>query len=86
MVFVYLPTWERYGNRSYMNDDRERVLAIAQTRSIPLIDLQMVFDAHRDPLSLFPFRKAGHYSEEGNQVVAVELIKFLDHYLTKGVN
>jgi len=42
-----------------------------------VIDVQPAFQAQDDPLSLFPFRKFGHYDERGNRVVASTLIRSL---------
>ena len=44
---------------------------------IPLIEVGPPFNAHSDPLSLFPFRRFGHYNEEGNQIVANTIRKAL---------
>ena len=54
---------------------RERVLSIANSLQIPIVDISQVFDGQEDPLSLFPFREPGHYNEIGHKLVAEELIK-----------
>jgi hypothetical protein len=45
--------------------------------TIPIIDVQPAFQAHNDPLSLFPFRRFLHYNERGNQIVANTIIRSL---------
>jgi hypothetical protein len=42
---------------------------------IPIIDCSPAFQTQSDPLSLFPFREAGHYNEMGHQIVAKEVLK-----------
>ena len=52
---------------------------------IPIIDIHNeVFKTHPDPLSLFPFRIAGHYNAEGYRLVAEAIRKQLDadHYIS----
>ena len=45
---------------------------------IPIIDIHKeVFVPHSDPLSLFPFRMAGHYNAEGYKLVAESISKRL---------
>ena len=46
---------------------------------IPIIDIHReVFDPHLDPLSLFPFRKRGHYTAKGYRLVAEVIGKRLE--------
>jgi hypothetical protein len=78
LVFVYLPQYERYANPELVNEDRrDLVLRIVRSLNLPLIDLTPTFAAQADPLNLFPFRRAGHYNENGHRVVAEEVLKFL---------
>jgi hypothetical protein len=71
LYFVYLPSWGRYANDFGIGDKaRMQVLDLIRALEIPLIDICPVFQAHRDPLSLFPFRRPGHYNEHGHQLVA----------------
>ena len=37
----------------------------------------MVFQSHPDPLSLFPFKRNGHYNAEGYRLVAEAIGKRL---------
>ena len=78
LYFVYLPSWNRYRNGSAAAErDRRRVLNLVSTFGIPIIDIQTAFAANPDPLSLFPFRKFGHYNAAGNRLVAGALLRTL---------
>lgn len=79
LFFVYLPTWERYsgytgdcGAKRFMAAAQlhDQVVAVAASAGLPVIDIKDAFDAHPDPLALWPFRKNGHYNEDGNRLVA----------------
>jgi len=73
--FVYLPNWERYGNGERGRKDRDRVLTMVTSLGIPVTDVHRNFRNHRDPLSLFPFRRFGHYTEEGHALVAKAVLR-----------
>jgi PAS domain S-box-containing protein len=70
LYFVYLPEWDRYARPQLARKDRESVLRLVESLNIPAIDLHPAFQAQADPLSLFPFRRFGHYNEEGHRLVA----------------
>jgi hypothetical protein len=71
LYFVYLPSWNRYdADEQTAEIERMKVLTLVRSLGIPVIDVHPSFVAHGDPLSLFPFRRFGHYNEEGHQVVA----------------
>jgi hypothetical protein len=76
LYFVYLPSWNRYRNSPRPADrEHQEVLNLVKALGIPVIDIQPAFQAQSDPLSLFPFRKFGHYNELGNQIVAETIVK-----------
>jgi len=76
LYFVYLPSWHRYGKDPRVPElERTRVLKVVGALGIPIVDIQTAFQAHNDPLSLFPIRKFGHYNEMGNQIVAERVLK-----------
>jgi hypothetical protein len=76
LYFIYLPSWARYRNGPRVSErERTKVLEIARALGIPIVDLQAAFQAQKDPLSLFPFRRFGHYNEAGNQLVAAALLQ-----------
>jgi hypothetical protein len=74
LYFVYLPDWYRYGDPQRANKNREPVLRVVRNLKIPIIDLHPAFQAQTDPLSLFPFRRFGHYNENGHRLVAEEVL------------
>lgn len=78
VVFVYLPTWERYRIPELASKDRDQVLGIAKHLNLHVVDMHEVFSAHPDPLSLFPFRRYAHYNEAGHKLVGEEVLRHLD--------
>jgi len=77
VMFVYLPHYGRYTNAWLADMDRDHVLARVRRLSLEIIDLTPVFAAQPDPLDLFPFRSSGHYTVEGNQLVAEHILSGL---------
>ena len=78
LVFVYLPDWDRYaGNTTMLAAKRGDVIDTARSLGIPVIDTVDAFLAHGDPLSLFPFRRPGHYNAAGHRIVAEVVLKAL---------
>jgi len=78
LYFVYLPTHERYsGDRNVGVKRRQEVLAMVQALGLPLVDLDPRFSQSGDPPSLFPFRGAGHYNENGHALVAAEVLRMI---------
>lgn len=77
LVFVYLPTWERYRFPELASKDRDKVLLVAKMLDLEVIDLHEIFSAHPDPLSLFPFRRYAHYNEAGHRLVGEEVLRRL---------
>ena len=77
IYFVYLPEYEKYFNKK-TDINYKIILDRVESLGIPIINIQDdVFDKHTDPMSLFPFRKLGHYTHEGYQLVAEEIRKQL---------
>jgi lysophospholipase L1-like esterase len=78
LVFVYLPDWDRYaGNTALQAAKRGEVIDTARGLGIPVIDVDPGFLAHGDPLSMFPFRRPGHYNAAGHRVVAEAVLDAL---------
>lgn len=76
MYFVYPPEWSRYSQYpSWGTAKRSDVLDMVGRLGIPVIDIEPVFQAHGDPLSLFPFRSVGHYTATGHGLVAQEILR-----------
>lgn len=73
LVFVYLPGQDRFtGPLARVDADgyRQAVLTRVAGLGIDIIDLVPIFEARSDPETLF----AGHYSVEGNRVVAEAIL------------
>ena len=80
LIFVYLPSWLRYSDSSVTSPGdlaRGEVLRLVGDLGIPIVDVNEGFQAYDDPLSLFPFRRSGHYNEMGHRLVAEEVLKAL---------
>jgi hypothetical protein len=78
LYFVYLPSWTTYAFPNDPNTYRGRVLETARQVGLPVIDTHEVFQAHPDPLSLFPFRVGHHYNDEGHRLVGQTVLRALD--------
>lgn len=78
VVFVYLPTWERYRIPELASQDRDHVLGIARRLNLHVVDMHIPFSAHPDPLSLFPFRRYAHYNELGHKLVGDEVLRQIE--------
>ena len=78
LVFVYLPTWERYRIPALASKDRDRVLSIARDLNLHVVDMHTSFSGHPDPLSLFPFRRYAHYNELGHKLVGDQVLKEIE--------
>jgi len=77
---VYLPDRDRFvydETRSKNETIRKRVLGIAQSEGIPVLDIYEVFNAQADPLALFPFRRTFHYTQDANRLIADEVLRFI---------
>jgi hypothetical protein len=76
---VYLPDWPRFANsRSIGVEKRGEVLGVVRDLGLDLIDITPSFEANGDPMSLFPFRGPGHYTERGHRLVAQEVLRGLE--------
>jgi hypothetical protein len=76
-IFVYLPQYERYTHPWLANPDRQRLLSMVRELGVEIIDLHPVFASQQDPISLFPFRRPGHYDIAGHQIVADTILAYL---------
>jgi hypothetical protein len=74
LYFVDLPPWERYGSPGSAKNNRAAVFQMVASLQIPIIDIHTSFQSHSDPLSLFPFRRSGHYNLEGSRIVAATVL------------
>lgn len=73
LFFVYLPEHGRYLGKNNNNSFKQYkdVKELISDIDITLIDLnEELFSKEKDPLSLFPFRNPGHYTELGYSLVS----------------
>jgi hypothetical protein len=78
LLFVYLPGWREVINHDTSKEGfRTAALGAARDAQIPILDLFDVFVEHQDPKSLWPDRRPGHYGQDGNALVAVEVERWL---------
>jgi len=78
LVFVYLPTWERYRLPALASKDRDHILGLARRLNLQVVDMHASFSTHPDPLSLFPFRRYAHYNELGHKLVGDEVLRQIE--------
>jgi len=75
--FVYLPEFSRYNSEVEHDQYRKKlaVVKLVKNLNIPVIDIhQEVFYNHTDILSLFPFRRHGHYNAKGYSEIAKAIV------------
>jgi hypothetical protein len=75
LYFVYLTARDRYANAQDYH--RQAVLDVVEKIGLPIVDVHAAFQGESDPMKFFPFRRFGHYNEEGNRVVAEEVLKVI---------
>ena len=77
--FVYIPEYNRYKNKLSITDDSQNykeVIQIIKDLEIPFVDLnEELFQKHKDPLSLYPFRSWGHFNELGYKTISEIIFK-----------
>jgi hypothetical protein len=75
LYFVYLPSRDRYASAEDYR--RQAVLKVVEEIGLPILDVHAAFQRESDPMKFFPFRRFGHYNEEGNRIVAEEVLKVI---------
>ena len=82
LYFVFVPEWERYYQPGALagHDVRDRVLAIARSLDLPVIDLEPVVREHPDRLQLFARHElaTAHFSALGHELMAREVIAAIE--------
>ena len=75
LYFVYLPVYDALPD--YKNSKNtefqhyQKVIQIIKDLNIPIIDLHVeLFEKQKDPLSIYPFRLPGHYTESAYELIA----------------
>ena len=77
LYFVYLPEYKRFKN-SYDNTNYEFIKRKINEFGINFIDINKnVFEEMKNPLSLFPFEKNGHYNVVGYNKVSEEIYRLI---------
>ena len=83
LYLVYLPERQRYSDprtADLRETNRERTLRLARDLGIAVIDIHSAMQSQDDPLSLFPFRRRGHYNEDGYRLVAESVLQSISHH------
>ena len=83
LYLVYIPERQRYADPATAELDetnRKATLRLAGDLGIPVIDIHSAIQSHEDPLSLYPFRRRGHFNEEGYRLVAESVLKAIEHF------
>ena len=82
LVFLYNPTWLRYSDLKFNNDEfrlKKSIIKIVNELDIEILDIdKSVFSEHRDVLSLYHFRKQSHPTSEAYSLIADFLSKKLN--------
>ena len=75
LKMVYLPAFERYQDESTPCRQQERLVLAAMSKlGIPVINVAAAFEKNSDPLSFYPLRINGHYTEAGYALVAQAIL------------
>jgi PAS domain S-box-containing protein len=73
IYFVYLPMFRE--DWTIVREDKEEIIELARALGFPVIDVHRTFQSQSDPAGLFPLRMNGHYTVEGNRLVADEVLR-----------
>jgi len=83
--FVYLSSRPKYAAK-YDGENYKKVINLIEEFNIPIIDMHKFFKEHKDPLSMFPFRRQLHYNEIGYRFVANKIYQFVIEYEKNSIN
>jgi len=77
LIFVYLPDWGRfYQKYSFANFfHKKKIESIVKSQSIDYLDMVKEFKKENNPIRFFPFGIYGHYTRDGYNLIAKNLIK-----------
>jgi hypothetical protein len=75
LYVVYLPGLNRYLPGEVPDPNREPILETIHRLGLPLIDIDESFRAQKEPWKLFPFGIQGHYTVEGNRLIAEQVLR-----------
>jgi hypothetical protein len=84
VYFVYLPELDRFklkgkDRNSYgqMFSVHDRVIEVAKSLNMPVVDMAKDFSVQKDPLLYFQLRRPSHYTPAGYRLVTDSLLKVL---------
>jgi len=84
LYFIYLPEYFRYTTKININYNYKKyndVVKIVNKLNIPLLDMHKeIFEFHDDPLSFFPSKAGGHFTELGYKIIAEKLIEKIKEF------
>jgi hypothetical protein len=79
LYFIYLPEHSRYLSKFKIDNNYRKydeIMKIVNKLNIPVIDIHKeVFEKHIDPLSFFPSRAHGHFTELGYKIITEKVIE-----------
>ena len=75
LYVVYLPGLNRYLPGEVPDPNRDPILEAIHQLGLPLIDIDESFRAQHEPWKLFPFGIQGHYTVEGNRLIAEQVLR-----------
>jgi hypothetical protein len=87
LYLVYLPERDRFADSSAaVRDEKKRraVMDVAGSLGVEFIDIPAAFQSDVDPLELFPFRRRGHYNEDGHRLVGETVLQSISPALADG--
>ena len=78
--FVYLPQFARYDGNKIGLDYKAQIIDFINEQNITIIDFDITLGNLEDPLSIFPYRKNGHYTGNGYKLVSDDITKAICEY------
>ena len=77
--FIYMPAYERYDNKIKIINNYKNyvdIIRIIKNLNLPIIDIHKeLLVNYKDPLSLYPFRSHGHFTELGYDLVSQTIVE-----------
>ena len=78
LYFVYLPTYARYKNKNFSDQNYNKIKEIIKLQNINFIDIKkLIIDENINPMDLFPFGLNGHYNIYGYDIIANHIYDLL---------
>jgi hypothetical protein len=73
LLFIYLPIMKAVDSK-LVTSRTDEILEIVEDLGIEHLDFETALYGHDDPLSLFPLRTPGHFSESGYKFLAKQIL------------